>query len=357
VQQLVGAGQLGQGHSDPGTNRKHGAFVISLDLELLWGVREIAAGGRYHRYLHGARSAIPRILALFGQFNVAATWATVGFLFARDRDELADFLPADQPRYLHARFDPYREEIGRNEVEDPLHFGRSLLEMIREMPRQEIGSHTFSHYYCLEQGQNVSSFCADLESAQRIAAVTLGMNLRSLVLPRNQFNPAYATVIQKAGFLCYRGNQQGRIYAAAGTQSATSPGARAARLADAYIPVSPDCLQSWHDVQSDSGLCDVRASRFLRPYNPRCKVLGSLRASRIVNGMRAAARGGLVYHLWWHPHNFGAHIDESVEFLSGILAEFRILRDQFGFRSMSMAEAAETASALIAPVSVRSTEP
>jgi peptidoglycan/xylan/chitin deacetylase (PgdA/CDA1 family) len=355
--QLVDAERLGEKHFGSGVDSERGAFVISLDFELLWGVREMAVNGRYRRNLLGARSAVPRILTLFSQFEVAATWATVGFLFARDRDQLADFLPAEQPRYKHTQFDPYRERIGRNEAEDPLHFGRSLLEIIRETPRQEIGSHTFSHYYCLEKGQNIASFRADLESAQRIAAATLGVNLRSLVLPRNQFNPGYATAIREAGFLCYRGNQRGGIYDAAETLRATSPVVRAARLADAYIPVSPDCLQSWHDVPSDSALCDVRASRFLRPYNPCSKVLDPLRASRIVSGMRAAARNGLVYHLWWHPHNFAAHIAESLEFLSGILAEFRVLRDQFGFRSMSMAEAAETAAVLKAPATVGSRQP
>ncbi|MGA3019933.1 MAG: polysaccharide deacetylase family protein [Bryobacteraceae bacterium] len=357
MQQLVDAEHWGGRHCAPGVGPDDGALVISLDFELLWGVREMAVGERYGRNLVGARSAIPRILTLFRQFDVAATWATVGFLFARDRDELADFLPVEQPRYKHAQFDPYRERIGRNEVEDPLHFGRSLLEIIQETPRQEIGSHTFSHYYCLERGQNIASFRADLESAQRIAAATLNVNLRSLVLPCNQFNPGYATVIREAGFLCYRGNQRGRFCTAAETQSATSSVVRAIRLADAYIAVSPDCLQSWHDVPSDSGLCDVRASRFLRPYNPCLNVLDPLRTSRVVSGMRAAARNGLVYHLWWHPHNFGAHIDESLEFLSGILAEFRVLRDKFGFRSMSMAEAAETATVLRAPATVGSRQP
>src|SRR5689334_22371202 len=193
--------------SDVCSSDLRGAFVISLDFELLWGLRDVAGDGRYDRNLHGARSAIPRILTLFRQFEMAATWATVGFLFARDRDELADFFPLEQPRYKHTEFDPYREKIGRNESEDPLHFGRSLLEIIRETPRQEIGSHTFSHYYCLEEGQNAASFRADLESAQRIAAATLGVTLRSLVLPRNQFNPEYAAVVWEAGFICYRGNQ------------------------------------------------------------------------------------------------------------------------------------------------------
>jgi len=318
-----------------------GTFVVSLDFELHWGVRDkFTADGPYRQNLLGARAAVPRILSLFRQFDIAATWATVGFLFARNRDELVDFFPTERPAYTQAQFDPYREAIGRNESEDPLHFGRSLLEMIRETERQEIGSHTFSHYYCLEEGQSATAFRADLASAQRIAADSLGLKLRSLVLPRNQFNPRYATVIREAGFICYRGNQRGAFYTAADEETATSSLRRAARFIDAYIPLSPHGLSSSRDPSADGSLRDVRASRFLRSWNPRLAKLEPLRALRIINGMRAAARSGQAYHLWWHPHNFGAHIDESIQFLSGILKEFQILRDRFGFQSMSMAESA-----------------
>ncbi len=336
----------------PTPHQQHGALVISLDFELHWGVRDWGpVDGPYRLNLLGARSAAPRILALFAESRVAATWATVGFLFARDRGELTDFFPIERPRYRQPRFDPYGERIGRNENDDPLHFARSLLERIRQTPRQEIGSHTFSHYFCLEDGQDVGSFRADLTSAQRIASATMGLTLRSLVLPRNQFNPEYSAAIREAGFLCYRGNQRGRIYQAAG-RDADSAGRRALRLSDTYIPVLRDRLQSWHEVPTAAGLGDVRASRFLRPCSPLFKALDPWRAGRILTGMRAAARNAQIYHLWWHPHNFGAHIDESIQFLSRILTEFRDLRNEFGFQSMSMAEAAGQAASLESPAAV-----
>jgi len=328
-----------------------GALVISLDFELHWGVRDrMKADGPYSRNLFGARSAVPRMLRLFQEFDVSATWATVGFLFARNRDELMDFAPSERPRYHNVQLDPFRESIGRNEAEDPLHFAPSLLETIRAAGRQEIASHTFSHYYCLEPGQDAAAFRADLTSARNIALSTLGVNLRSLVLPRNQFNPAYAAIIQEAGFLCCRGNQSGSIYAASDFESASALFRRAARLADAHLPLVPDCLPSWQHVSGGAPLCDVQASRYLRPWNPHLSVLDPLRAHRIMAGMRAAARNSRLYHLWWHPHDFGAHLDESIAFLSRILTEFRALRDEFGFQSMSMAEVTESASRFAAAV-------
>jgi peptidoglycan/xylan/chitin deacetylase (PgdA/CDA1 family) len=320
--------------------------VISLDFELHWGVRDILqANGEYQANLLGARAAVPQLLALFRQFEISATWATVGFLFAKDRDELMDFAPVLRPRYARKRFDPYTEEIGRNEAEDPLHFGRSLLERIGETPRQEIGSHTFSHYYCLERGSDAASFRADLDSARRIAAATLGLELRSLVLPRNQFNPGFASAIRESGFVCYRGNQSGHCYAAADSEAGRSYPGRALRLADSFVPVCRDSAASWDEIRSGGGLCNIPASRFLRPWEPRFASAGWLRMRRILSGMRAAARSGRVYHLWWHPHNFGRHREQSMRFLTGILSEFRALRDRYGFQSLSMAQAAAMAEA------------
>src|SRR3954447_2214187 len=79
----------------------HGAFVVSLDFELLWGVRDKYPpdGGAYRGNLLGARAAVPRMLELFAEFNVAATWATVGFLFAATRRELERHRPAVLPGY------------------------------------------------------------------------------------------------------------------------------------------------------------------------------------------------------------------------------------------------------------------
>ena len=57
--------------------------------------------------------------------------------------------------------------LGRDEIEDPFHFGRSLLEQIRSYPGQEVGTHTFSHYFCLEPTQDLAVFRADLEAAFR----------------------------------------------------------------------------------------------------------------------------------------------------------------------------------------------
>jgi len=70
-----------------------GRLVISLDFELLWGVRDHADRKTYGANVLGAREAIPRMLDLFAESGVRAIWATVGFLFCETKEELLSSLP------------------------------------------------------------------------------------------------------------------------------------------------------------------------------------------------------------------------------------------------------------------------
>jgi peptidoglycan/xylan/chitin deacetylase (PgdA/CDA1 family) len=325
-----------------------GALVISLDFELHWGIRDkCPPDGAYITNIRGARTGIPAMLALFERYQVAATWAAVGLLFARNREEQLAFSPAIRPHYANSRMNPYLEPVGRNEDDDPLHFGHSLLCRIAETPRQEIASHTYCHYFCLEEGQTIEAFRADLDAAQRIARETLGIQLRSIAFPRNQFRPEYLPALAETGFTNYRGNQAGFFYKPNDNARQTSSWMRAGRFIDAYIPVSASSLVPWSAVRNHPhGLADVRASRFLRPFHPRLRWIDrTLRVARMKNEMRQAARQGCLYHLWWHPHNFGLYTSESLQILDGLLREYCDLRDRFGFESLTMAEAAQFANA------------
>src|SRR5687768_10583758 len=83
-----------------------GRFVISLDFELAWGVRDQPFRDHYRSNLLGARAAIPAILALFRRYEIHATWAIVGMLFHRTRAELVANAPAQMPEYADERLRP-----------------------------------------------------------------------------------------------------------------------------------------------------------------------------------------------------------------------------------------------------------
>src|SRR5215475_4530212 len=76
--------------------------VWSLDFELRWGVHDVLGldRDRYRKNLEGAREAVPKLLQLFTQRGVRATWATVGALACRNWDEYFRRAPGP-PHYVN----------------------------------------------------------------------------------------------------------------------------------------------------------------------------------------------------------------------------------------------------------------
>lgn len=319
-----------------------GTFTISIDFELYWGVRDTRSLDEVHDRLDGARAAIPRMLHLFEQHRIHATWATVGFLFCGDRDGALSAAPSVKPGYKNSALCPYRYLERSADLEARYHFAPELVALIAATPGQEIASHTFSHYYCREAGQTAATFDADIAAAVR-AAASRGIVLRSLVFPRNQWNPDYLEVLAEHGITAYRGNERGWLYAATGRvgQNAVR---RMGRLLDSYANLSGHHTYALESCIGRRPL-NFPASRFLRPYNRRLAWLDGLRLRRITQAMRHAARRHEVFHLWWHPHNFGADTDQNMRFLERVLEEFAHLQQQGRMRSLGMAELADALAA------------
>ena len=323
-----------------GTGRP-GALVVSLDFELHWGMRDHTRDDSPEfADLAPSRQTVADLASVFADRGVRATWATVGCLFASTAAELGAHLPVDRPSYRNSAFDPYVQAVGRDEAADPEHLAGSLVDLVASTPGQEVASHTFSHYYCLETGQTEEQFRADLGAAQSIAAAR-GLHLTSLVLPRNQWNPRYAAAVADSGFTSFRGPQPTRGHGAQAHDDHRAVD-RAARLLDTYLGAAPPPTFSWDDRLGPHGLCDLPASAFLRPYAPQRRRLDPLRLRRLTAGMRDAARRGRIFHLWWHPHNFTRHPTESFAFLGRLLDEFDRLAGSEGMRSLTMHDVASS---------------
>ena len=319
-------------------HNNNGAFVISLDYELLWGVWDVTTREKYGAHITGVREVIPALLNAFDIHNIKATFATVGILFTKDKEELTSFIPDKKPAYSNPEYNVYIKEfatIGNNEKDDPYHFGYSLFEKIRQSPH-EIATHTFSHYFCLEEGQSVEEFDADIKAVVKIAEAN-NINISSLVFPRNQINEIYLPVLVNNGIRVYRGNPESWIYKPR-KFSAEVPFIRLCRLLDTYFPISGN---NTFAITKDAGLpVNIPASRFLKPYNKKLAWLEKLKLRRIMNEMTHAAKKKELYHLWWHPHNFGINIKENMENLTVLLNHYEFLHEKYGFANLTMKEAA-----------------
>lgn len=324
-----------------------GIFTISLDFELHWGGFEKWPLDNYRNYFLNTRQAIPQMLELFGQHEVHVTWATVGMLFTENKTQLVDTAPPIKPTYKIPQLSAYhyiREVgIGENESADPFHYAPSLIQKIINTPGQELGTHTFSHYYCNEEGQTVEQFRADIQSAQK-AATRFGKKLTSLVFPRNQFNDAYLKVCFDEGITAVRSNPLDWFWNIQSTQN-ESGWKRINRGLDAYFPIGKKNTYKLQRVERREGypVC-LPASRLLRPYRPKEFFLNTFKIGRIKSEMERAARNNEAYHLWWHPHNFGNFPAESLAGLREILTHCVSCRKRFGMESLNMAETVDRLS-------------
>lgn len=319
---------------------KQGGFlVISLDFELHWGARDKnhLENHRYRESILGGRTVIPVILKLFSDYGIHATWATVGFLFFQTRSQLIRGCPDKKPNYLHRSLNPYPhiQSIGENENTDLFHFAPSLIKLIQTYPNQEIGTHTFSHYYCMENGQDRTSFEDDLLAAKRIAQES-GINLKSLVFPRNQFKPDYLSVCSELGINAVRGNPSSWIYQPGKTKDHLFF-RRLAKLVDTYLDIDGHHCYSLDNLASSLPF-KIPASRFIRPYSRNRRFFESLRLRRIRQEMTYAAQNKLVYHLWLHPENLGLDLQQNISFLQNILRHYKFLNEKYGMKSLNMSE-------------------
>jgi len=308
------------------------SFVISLDFEMFWGVSDSQSIAGYGRNVAGVWQAIPRLLALFRRHGLRVTWATVGMLMCRDHAQWRAIRPSILPGYLRQDLSPYaKEELVR--AHPRLFFGRPLVEQILATEGQELATHTYSHFLCGEAGATPAQFAADLACASEVAA-GLGVRYRSLVMPRNQVVPACLAVLPEAGIRVYRGNADHWLYRN-GDQVAGGIAGRLMRFADACLPLSGDC-RSAPCVRA--GMVDLPASLFLYPWSSSRRGLHALRLQRLKGAMSRAARSGAVFHLWWHPHNFGVDLEHNLALLEDVLDHYQRLADRHGMESRCMGD-------------------
>lgn len=314
-----------------------GVLIISLDFELFWGMQDCTTLDAYEDHVLGGRKAIPDLLKLFEKYGLHATWAIVGYMFAENYQELARYFPQKEliPTYENKALSSYRcfGKIGENEQSAPCFYAPSLIKLIAETEGQEIGSHTFSHFYCREKGQTVEQFETDLMAAKKIAAEK-GYKLLSVVLPRNQCEPEYTGVLSKLGFTAYRDEENDWIH----EKVKIRPLMRILRLMDVYFPLTG---QGGYIPENENGIWNLVGSRMYKPFFSALAFMEKLKVHRIKRQMLYAAKNGLVFHLWWHPHNIGIHTEFHLKQLEEIFSYYEMLNKKYGMKSLNMCEMVE----------------
>jgi hypothetical protein len=309
-----------------------GLFVLTVDVELIWGSFYKPDRAFYLDLALRAREALPRLFDLVETHRIRATWAVVGHLFLGACVAVNGRRHASMPRPAHRWFrdDWYSADPATDERRDPAWYGRSLIErLLAIVPPQEIASHSFSHAILGEPG--VAAELADAEVSACVGlARGLGLTLTSFVFPRNRVG--HLDRLAAHGFRVFRGEDPvwfGRL---------SSPWREVGHFLDDLLAMPPPAVRP---AEVGPSLWRVPGSMLYRSMEgPRRAIPLSSRVVKARRGIERAVRCGEVFHLWFHDVDLAEQTDRMLGGLDEILGFAAAARDRGDLRIVSMGEAA-----------------
>jgi len=317
----------------PGVPRlERGIFMVSIDTELAWGGFDHPTREARWKLEEGSREAIRRLLELFERYEISATWAVIGHLFLDSCECGEGRAHPEIPRPNHAwlqgdwfQFDPCSAA-----AEAPLWYAPDVIRALSEAkPRQEIGSHSFSHVIFGDPGCSAEAAKGDIEACVR-AAGQRGIRLRSMVYPRNRIG--HESVLRECGFLSYRGVDPAWF--------APLPRylRRPAHFLDDLLALPPPTVTP----RRQDGLWVIPGSMMFQGLDGlRGLIPSSCRTRRCLTGLARAAERREIFHVWFHPVNFVTRINEMLKAFEPVLRTAAQLRDQGAIENVTMGDLAE----------------
>lgn len=313
-------------------NERCGAFIISLDFELFWGVADIASIELWEEKIKKVYEIVPRTLALFKQYGIHATWATVAGIMVDNENELYKYIPKNLPEQTKKIIDKFDFEDKHKCIPAFMLFGKELVEMVRDTEGQEIGTHTFTHYYCDKKDSNPEDFYYELQTACMIMENKGYGECRSVVFPRNQVSQQFVSAMPK-DIKAYRGPIPGYI------DKLKKKHKRIGTIVwylDHYLPLQDSTF--FGDEIDENEIYNVKLSRLFKAYKKKYSFAEKMKIWRYKREMEHAAKNGKIYHICWHPHNFSTFTDKNFEQLEELLKKYNELREKYGMLSINMAE-------------------
>lgn len=313
--------------------RDRGALVVSLDLELLWGYHDLPINAVLRAQCDGARTAIRRLLDLFDEYHVPATWAIVGHLYLdhAERDAQGRAHPQHpRPTYPWVKGDWFDQLPPGNAASCPEWYGPDLVEMIRQARQpQEIGCHTFSHVVFGDPGCPAPVARAELERCVGLARA-LGIDLKTMVFPRNKVG--HLSLLREAGLEVYRGRDVEPF--AWLPDALREPGTILSRILS--IPPPPVLPH-----RTPEGVINLPGSMFYMAATDWQRFVPmAFRTVVAKRGLRAAARQKAIFHLRLHPEAFVFGADRLFAGLADILGTAERLRQDGELQMLSVYDAA-----------------
>lgn len=299
-----------------------GSVVLSLDAELGWGFHDFASPPAAR--VENARMGWKRLIDLFDEFEIPATWAVVGHLFLDECDGQHASHPTPD--------DWFDAEHGRWRTRPDLRFADGLIDRLQGAAvDHDVGCHSFSHVLFSAPGTSRTLAVAELEASVELAREH-GVSFDSFVFPRNRVG--HRDTLAEHGFRCYRGNAPTRRV------DDLPLGRPLRKLTEATVD-APPLVEPRRDV---FGLVNVPASLYLFGFEGLARsVAETVWDDPVVRqaerGIDAAAHENRVFHMWLHPNNLVAPRD--VRRMDAILRYLAARREEGSVSVETMSEVAE----------------
>jgi len=299
-------------------SQSRGTFVISIDLELAWGTCDRPIQPRARHAIELEREIIRRLLDLFSNFNVRATWAVVGHLLLTECTWEGDIVHPEISR-------PIARNLQRDwffqhpkDQNDPLWYGRDIIDWILDAsPKQEIGSHSFAHILYDESITHLDAIRSDVETAAQLHE-DLGLPFEVFVFPRNAVGAL--DLLSKAGVTVYRGNTR-RWY----KFFKPRPVGRLLNLLQFLFGVTPPTVAATTD---ENGMVNLPDSMLLFSQAGIRGLIPSRSLIRMgIAGLNRAVDRKEIFHLWFHASNFAYNSDKQFHVFETILRHAERLRE------------------------------
>lgn len=267
-------------------------IIISIDFEMRWGVHDLYGLNieGYKKNLVNSRQAVISTLNMFKERNIRATWATVGALALNDWNEYFSCNPPT-PNYSNKKL-KILDSYSKIDPKGLFHFAPDLVKSIVETEGQELGSHSFSHLYFLEEGITVKDFVEDALLVKKIFEEKFKSSPVSIVFPRNQIN--FKENFYKPNLMIYRSIPE--LY---------SYNRNLRKIISLYEIFSPIISGPFNQNTMYS-----TGNVFIRFNLPN--VLWNLQLKKIKNKLMNLKNSENL-HIWWHPHNVGVNLEKGLD--------------------------------------------
>lgn len=298
---------------------------MSIDVEMSWG--QIHRADRDYDF-PDERAQMARLLDLFDDHDVAATWAFVGHLMLDgcDRDAGIAHPELVRPEYSWFEGDWLAADPCTSAEVAPTWYAPDLLDAVlaRDVDH-EIGSHSFTHLIAGDPGCSEDAFRSDLRRCRR-EFDRRGLVLRSFVFPRNEYGHVH--LLGEEGFSSFRGR---RTDSDAG---ASATGRRIRRVAEMLALTG----RSAATPVAEHGLWNLPATYLHHVDAVRRYPLKLVQAKR---RLRQAVTHRSLFHLWIHPHNVQRETERWFDGLEQLLTRASALRREGELDTVTMGQLAE----------------